>query len=81
MKSWRSRTAAGLAVAAAVVAIPLTAGTASAEGWEQVGGGPAVYGSKAECDAEAAQLKADGTYKDARCYTDEKGWVFMEVLR
>ncbi|MEV0084092.1 hypothetical protein [Saccharopolyspora sp. NPDC050642] len=76
----RSLIAAGLTLGAAVVSIPLAVGTASASGWETVGGGPAVYSSMDQCNAEAAQLKADGTYKDARCYTDDKGWIFLEVL-
>ncbi|MFI0467667.1 MULTISPECIES: hypothetical protein [Saccharopolyspora] len=77
----RSLIAAALTLGAAVVSIPLTVGAASASGWETVGGGPAVYSSMDQCNAEAAQLKADGTYKDARCYTDSKGWIFLEVLR
>ncbi|MEV0701928.1 hypothetical protein AB0I53_28995 [Saccharopolyspora sp. NPDC050389] len=76
----RSLIAAALTVGAAVVSIPLTVGAASAAGWETVGGGPAVYSSMDQCNAEAAQLKADGTYKDARCYTDSKGWIYLEVL-
>lgn len=81
MKSWRSRTTAGLALGAALVLTPQAVGSASAAGWETIGGGPAVFGSKAECDAEAAAYKANGTYQDARCYIGANGWVYMEVIR
>ncbi|SDZ45197.1 hypothetical protein SAMN05216215_107522 [Saccharopolyspora shandongensis] len=80
MKMRRSLFAAGLTLGAAVVAMPLTIGAASASGWETVGGGPAVYSSMDQCNEEAAQLKADGTYKDARCYIGDRGWIFLEVL-
>ncbi|GAA2346275.1 hypothetical protein [Streptomyces violaceusniger] len=55
MQSWRSRIAAGFAIGAAVVTIPLTAGTASADDpvppLRPVAGG---YDSYGECMADGA---------------------------
>ncbi|OON72909.1 hypothetical protein [Streptomyces tsukubensis] len=70
MKSWRKRVPYGLAVAAAVVAIPLTAGSASAASWHNVAGGPVFYPTMAACKADIPEAKKH--YKDATC-VENKG--------
>ncbi|MFF8783519.1 hypothetical protein [Streptomyces sp. NPDC015125] len=70
MKSWRTRIGAGLAVGAAVVAIPLTATAASAapppgSGWTEAGA--ERYPSKGECEAsELPNAQANG-YHEVWC--------------
>ncbi|WP_019547920.1 hypothetical protein [Streptomyces sulphureus] len=77
MKSRRTRIAYGLAVAAAVVAVPLSAGSAAADGWQTIGGGPAVFSNMQECEEYAEQMKDE--YKDTRCYETEDG-IYMDAL-
>ncbi|WP_234426610.1 MULTISPECIES: hypothetical protein [Streptomyces] len=68
----------GVAVAAAAVAIPLSAaGSASAASWHNVAGGPAVFPDMAACKAEIPKAKKH--YKDATC-VDNKGSISLWVL-
>ena len=77
MKSWRTRITCGLAVATAVVAVPLTAGSASAASWQGLAGGPAMYTTIADCEADIP--RALESYQDARCVERENG-INLEVL-
>ncbi|MEV0845416.1 hypothetical protein AB0J21_05915 [Streptomyces sp. NPDC049954] len=77
MKTWNKRMTCGLAAAVAAVAIPLTAGSASAAMWHDIAGGPAVYSSLAECKADIPEAKQH--YKDASC-TDVNGEITLWAL-
>ncbi|WP_016906470.1 hypothetical protein [Streptomyces xiaopingdaonensis] len=77
MKSRRTRIAYGLAVAAAVVAVPFSAGSAAADSWRTIGGGPQVFSNMQECEEYAEQAK--DRYKDTRCYETENG-IYMDAL-
>ena len=77
MKSRRTRFTYGLAVAAAVVAVPLSAGSAAAATWQTIGGGPAVFSNMAECNEYEAQV-AD-KYEATRCYATADG-IYMDAL-
>lgn len=76
MKSWRSRIAAGAAVSAALVAIPLTAGTASAADWHLAGG----FGTHERCMAEGQAYIDEGKgehshpYTEFECRSVDGGW-------
>lgn len=74
MKSWRKPVTYGLAVVAAAVAVPLSAGSASAASWHDIAGGPAVYSNLAECEAEIPTAKEH--YQDAQC-TDVNGTITL----
>ncbi|OON78828.1 hypothetical protein [Streptomyces tsukubensis] len=65
MKSWRKRTTYTLAAVAAAVAIPLTAGSASAASWHPIAGGPEMYPTMASCQADIPDAKKQ--YTDATC--------------
>jgi hypothetical protein len=68
----------GLAVAAAAVAIPLTAGSASAAPtWHDLAGGPEMYPNMAACQADIPRAKKD--YQDATC-VNVKGRISLWVL-
>ncbi|MFE7119502.1 hypothetical protein ACFU99_29210 [Streptomyces sp. NPDC057654] len=77
MKPWRKRMTCGLAVAAAVVAIPLTAGSASAASWHPIRGGHEAYPDMAACKAEIPEAKKH--YKDATCI-ENKGEISLWAL-
>ncbi|MFE0019809.1 hypothetical protein [Amycolatopsis sp. NPDC059021] len=70
MKSWRSRISVGLAIGAAVIAVPLTATTAFAapppgDGWVPAGAFP--YNSKAECEAYEIGGARQNGYHEVWC--------------
>ncbi|MGI5471007.1 hypothetical protein [Streptomyces sp. CA-132043] len=78
MKSWHKRMTYGLAVAAAAVAIPLSAaGSASAASWHDVAGGPEMYPTMAACQADIPEAKKH--YQDATC-VDNKGRISLWAL-
>ncbi|NDZ77624.1 hypothetical protein G3I19_03605 [Streptomyces sp. SID10853] len=77
MKSWRKRMTYGAAVAAALVAIPLAAGSASAASWHDIAGGPEMYPNMAACKADIPRAKKQ--YQDATC-VDVKGRISLWVL-
>lgn len=75
--TWNKRMTWGFAAAAAAVAIPLTAGSASAAKWYDIASGPAVYSSLAECQADIPEAKQH--YQDATC-TDVNGKITLWAL-
>ncbi|MEW2298033.1 hypothetical protein ABZ719_35985 [Streptomyces sp. NPDC006743] len=77
MKSWRKRTTFGLAAVAAAVAIPLTAGSASAASWHDIAGGPEMYPDMAACQADIPEAKKH--YQDATC-VDNNGRISLWAL-
>ncbi|MEU6475396.1 hypothetical protein ABZ858_00640 [Streptomyces sp. NPDC047017] len=77
MTSWRKRMTYGLAAVAAMVAIPLSAGTASAASWHDVAGGPEMYPNMAACQADIPEAKKH--YKDATC-VENKGVISLWAL-
>ncbi|OZM70617.1 hypothetical protein CFN78_24775 [Amycolatopsis antarctica] len=80
MKSLRSRAVLGLALGAAIVAAPLTAGVAAAQAptWAVGGGG---YDSKTECeeDGRAIMDEPKNGVLDFRCVQDGDSWTIWEL--
>ncbi|PJE96454.1 hypothetical protein CUT44_18320 [Streptomyces carminius] len=76
MKSWRSRIAAGLAVCATAVALPLTVGSASAAAasdWRPVGGGYRTYLSCYEDALDYLKYNETG-YTQFHCRPNGDTW-------
>ncbi|GAA1949746.1 hypothetical protein [Amycolatopsis minnesotensis] len=84
MKSWRSRISVGLAMGAAVIAVPLVATTATAsaapppgDGWVVAGGDH--YNSKAECEAAEIDTAREDGYHEVWC--DDSTYVMTVYFR
>lgn len=85
MRSLRSRVAAGLAVGAALVTIPLTAGTASAATpeWELIS---TDHASQEWCEAAGAEKFVDPVfaemYSDTTCTEEPDGeWTLWALTQ
>ncbi|MGW6911696.1 hypothetical protein [Streptomyces sp. NPDC054940] len=68
MKSWRSRAAAGLAIGAALLTIPLTAGSASAEGSHPMWRYYMSFTSDLGCQTQGNKLAQQGKLHEFRCH-------------
>lgn len=76
MKSWRTRMTYGLAVVAAAVAIPMTAGSASAADWKNMAGGPEMYPTMAECHKDEPLVKERMGFGETMC-DDDNGYISL----